>query len=312
MIVTKDNINSIEFVGIDNLERSRGLLCSLLDDIDEFNELVGHPSTEKSFVWDPSWLYKICITWQDWHDEYSPESLECPDYYGLFRICLLPDNSESPVPFSEHLTLDELDSHLCTLVSYFSDSKEYRDTEIKKRADESKRRSEESQKRKEAARSKYASYIPKVGDICMPISTENSFYRYTCSISVAIITSIEGDLIKLTYFKKDGTLMNCESPTSFRVDSSARASYHSADLNDAFAKADNVKGQFGAFLVSKWMGIELIDEFNENYVTKAGAKPSPNRFFWKHYKPSRVDGTTINKHLARIREILVGHQNKDE
>lgn len=135
MIVTKENINSIEFVGIDRRERSRGLLCSLIDDVDEFNELVGHPSTEKSFVWEPVLLYKICIIWQDWHDEYSPESLECPDYYGLFKICLLPDNSENPVPFSEHLTLEELDSHLCTLVSYFSYSKEYRDTEIKKRAD---------------------------------------------------------------------------------------------------------------------------------------------------------------------------------
>lgn len=312
MIVTKDNINSIEFVGTDNQERSRGLLCSLLDDVDEFNELVGHPSTEKSFVWDPAWLYKICITWQDWHDEYSPESLECPDYYGLFRICLLPDNSENPVPFSDRLTLEELDNHLCTLVSYFSDSKEYKDTENKKRADESKRRSEESQKRKEIALSKYASYIPKVGDICMSICTANNFYRYTCSISVAIITSIEGDLIKLKYFKKDGTLMNCESPTSFRVDS-ARTPYHStAYWNDAFAKADNVKGRFGAFLVSKWMGIELIDEFNENYMTKAGAKPSSNRYFWKQCIPIRVEGTTINKHLARIREILAEHQNEDE
>lgn len=152
----------------------------------------------------------------------------------------------------------------------------------------------------------------------MFICTKNNLHRYirsryTCSISVVIITSIEDDLIKTTYIDtKDGAYMKYMSPISFRVDTSARTFYSSAFLNDAFAKADNVKGQYGAFLVSKWMGIELIDEFNENYVTKAGAKPSPNRFFWKHYKLSRVDGTTINKHLARIREILVGHQNKDE
>ena len=119
MIVTKDNISKVDIS-----QKDKELLVSLLRDVEEFNKLVGYPKdNELQFIYMEK-LPRIWISWQDYHDEYSPENLETPDYYGSFRICISPkdvfsDADDRYIPISTELSIDELDTNLCTLVRYF-------------------------------------------------------------------------------------------------------------------------------------------------------------------------------------------------
>lgn len=68
------------------------LLKALLQDVEEINKIAKNP---------------IEITYQDWHNEYSPERVDpCPDYYGYYRIVV---NNE---PIGEEMTINGLDNAL--------------------------------------------------------------------------------------------------------------------------------------------------------------------------------------------------------
>ena len=125
MIVTRDNLDKVDIP-----EKDKSLLESLLKDTDEFNELIGYPEDNDRRVIYMEKLPRIWISWQEYHDEYSPENLEAVDYYGSFRICISPkdvysDTEEQYIPISPELSIDELNTSLCTLVCYFSDLAEF-------------------------------------------------------------------------------------------------------------------------------------------------------------------------------------------
>ena len=111
MIISRENISSI-----DASDKDKSLVRALMSDLEECNSLAEHLGSK---------FPKICMTWQEWHNEYSPENLEAPDYYGCFRICVC--SGDNIVPISIELALDELDTNMCTLVGYFNAAKELAD-----------------------------------------------------------------------------------------------------------------------------------------------------------------------------------------
>jgi hypothetical protein len=302
MIVAYNNIDKVETLN----EREKNLLLSLLKDVDEFNELVGHPLTEKSFVWNSN-FYKICITWQDWHDEYSPENLEAQDYYGVFRICLMPDEKDPSilVNFSTEMTIDELDTNLCTLVGYFADSREY-EAKVRKERDEAYVRAyQETRQRQKEALEKYKDYMPAVGDICMKLVSRTEFMRISCNVYLSIISRIEDGKIftRNINIDKMSVLKESNPQCWYLLNENPKNTYSVADHNDGFASvAPECKiKRCGQFLFSRWHAIEIIDEFFDNYK----GKKVPVRYIWKSCQPEKVPGTTIIKYLEKLKALLI-------
>ena len=304
MIVAYDNIDKVETLN----EREKNLLLSLLKDVDEFNELVGHPMTGKSFVWTNN-FYKICITWQDWHDEYSPENLEAQDYYGVFRICLMPDEKDPSnlVNFSTELTLDELDTNLCTLVGYFSDSKEYETKDRERIYEASMKAYKEKKQRQQEALEKYKDYVPSVGDICMKLVSRSEFMRLSCNVYLSIISRIENGKIftRNINIDKMSVLKETNPQCWYLLNESPNHNYSVADSNDGFAsgaiECNTNRKRYGRFLFSRWHAVEIIDEFFDNYK----GKKVPVRYIWKSCQPEKIPGTTVIKYLEKLRALLI-------
>lgn len=94
MKLTKQNFSEIV------PKKEQPLLSSLFEDLDDVNKYTKE---------------KLCIHWQDWHDEYSCERTDpCPDYYGYYTLKF--ENIEDTV--GSVMTIDELDSAICLLFTY--------------------------------------------------------------------------------------------------------------------------------------------------------------------------------------------------
>lgn len=91
MILTSDNINALP-----NSEQS--LANALLSDLDELN--LGND-------WD------IKISWQEYHDDISPECLEPQDHYGEYRLIDKTGNS-----IGCEMDIHELDTVMCALIGF--------------------------------------------------------------------------------------------------------------------------------------------------------------------------------------------------
>lgn len=91
MIITSDNINALP-------KDEQGLATSLLSDLDELN--LGND-------WD------IKISWQEYHDDISPECLEPQDHYGEYR--LIDKTGDS---IGCEMSIHELDTVMCALIGF--------------------------------------------------------------------------------------------------------------------------------------------------------------------------------------------------
>ena len=105
MEITKQNVDQvIEDFGIKKGE----LLKSLLKDIDEFNDMA---ATQLKLV--------LCII--DVHEEND----EVPDYYGEFKLFVRKHDETEMEEYLEPITLEstieEIDTALCSLISYFEE-----------------------------------------------------------------------------------------------------------------------------------------------------------------------------------------------
>jgi len=316
MIVTRDNLDKVDIP-----EKDKSLLESLLKDIDEFNELIGYPEdNDRRFIYMEK-LPRIWISWQDYHNEYSPENLEAPDYYGCFRICISPkdvfsDVDDQYIPISPELTIDELDTSLCTLVCYFSDLKEFQKDYYKKKKAELEKRRRLKEERMETAKKKYENYEPSVGDVCMMIISHNEFYRISCSECTVVITEVNelaGPLmktVKVGYVDQKTALPTGSScDVMFGVENNPNMNYTVAEANDAFAvevKDKNVRSPYRKFLFSKYQAIEIIEEWLERYpLNKA------NQYFWKSCKMKGISSNgkpSIKDHLTEIKNTLENYK----
>lgn len=99
MKVTRENFKDIK--------NNRGLLESLLIDLEELNQLLE----------DKNEAYrKLYIDYQDYHNEYSPERTDpCPDYYGLFSLRFEKYPYET---VGDMMTIEELDNALFVLINF--------------------------------------------------------------------------------------------------------------------------------------------------------------------------------------------------
>ena len=99
MKVTRENFKDIK--------NNRGLLESLLIDLEELNQLLE----------DKGEAYrKLYIDYQDYHNEYSPERTDpCPDYYGLFSLRFEKYPYET---VGDMMTIEELDNALFVLINF--------------------------------------------------------------------------------------------------------------------------------------------------------------------------------------------------
>ena len=316
MIVTKDSISKVDIS-----ERDKRLLENLLKDVDEFNERIGYPEdNERQFIYMEK-LPRIWISWQDYHDDHSPENLEAPDYYGSFRICIspkdvFPDTEDQYIPISTELSIDELDTSLCSLVSYFSDLAEFQKDYYKKKKSESEKRYSLKKERMETAKKKYENYEPAVGDVCMMLISHNEFYRISCTVCPVVITEVnelEGPLmktVKVGYVDQKSSLPTGSScDVVFGVDNNPNMNYTVADHNDAFAaevKDKNVRSPYRKFLFSKYQAIEIIEEWLERYpLNKA------SQYFWKSCKMKRVSTKgkpSIKDHLTEVMNTLENYK----
>lgn len=91
MILARENINALP-----NSEQS--LANALLSDLDELN--LGND-------WD------IKISWQEYHDDISPECLEPQDHYGEYRLIDKTGNS-----IGCEMSIHELDTVMCALIGF--------------------------------------------------------------------------------------------------------------------------------------------------------------------------------------------------
>lgn len=93
MVVRENNIDKVP-------ENEQGLLRALLKDLANINSYG---------------KLELDIHWQDWHNEYSSERTDpCPDFYGAYTLRVR--NSFETVGIG--MTLDELDTNMCTLINY--------------------------------------------------------------------------------------------------------------------------------------------------------------------------------------------------
>ena len=99
MKVTRENFKDIK--------NNRGLLESLLIDLEELNQLLE----------DKGEAYrKLYIDYEDEHTEYSPERTDpCPDYYGLFSLRFEKYPYET---VGDMMTIEELDNALFVLINF--------------------------------------------------------------------------------------------------------------------------------------------------------------------------------------------------
>lgn len=103
MKVTNDIIKKLDIS-----ERDKLLLTSLLKDIDSLNRTIQGSLYKKDEVY---------ISYQDYHDEYSPERVDpCPDYYGYYTLVLANDNSQNTLGFP--CKINELDHRICVLIEF--------------------------------------------------------------------------------------------------------------------------------------------------------------------------------------------------
>lgn len=111
MIVTKDNIDNITYFegGFTSDNTNKMLLHALLQDVCDLNDLLY--KNGKSYKC-------ILIDYIDEHTEYSSERTDpCPDYYGMFKIVLANNHSQTiDGPFC----LKDLDIVLCVLYEFES------------------------------------------------------------------------------------------------------------------------------------------------------------------------------------------------
>lgn len=101
--LTKDNIKDVEYsVGCVSMEELPKLLESLLDEVDNINEMI------KDIHGDMANL--LSISWENEHTEYSPERIDpCPDDYGFFYII------KDGISVGDAMTIDQLDESLALL-----------------------------------------------------------------------------------------------------------------------------------------------------------------------------------------------------
>lgn len=316
MIVTKENINKVEIT-----EKEKSLLLSLLDDVDEFNELIGYPEdNDNQFIFVEK-LPRIWISWQNYHDEYSPENLEAPDNYGCFRICISPvdiiekkyhsriESRNAFIPISSELTLDELDTNLCSFVGYFSDARDYYREFWKKFREDDKKKRDAIKEREKTAKEKYKDYKPAVGDICMKLVSHNGFYRISCNVFPAFISRIVEENGETRIFTRNvnidemRVLKEANPQKWYNPFNGGNYNIHdSARSNDQFAEISKEckRKSYGSYLISRWMAVEIIDEFLDRYE----GKKTTNRFLWHSCQPEKVYGTTIIKHLKKLKDFL--------
>lgn len=84
-------------------EQEQNLIKSLMIDLGDINKIISF--THNS-------LY---ISLDTEHTEYSPERTDpCPDYYGFYRLHNSKDNDTIGI----EMTIDELDSNICTLFNF--------------------------------------------------------------------------------------------------------------------------------------------------------------------------------------------------
>lgn len=95
--LTSDNYTN--FVPV----QEQNIIRVLLRDIDEINKYVGFTN---KYLW---------LSIETEHSEYSPERTDpCPDYYGFYRLHNSYDNDTIGI----EMTLEDLDSNLCTLLNF--------------------------------------------------------------------------------------------------------------------------------------------------------------------------------------------------
>lgn len=102
MVYSKYNKMKITLENIEQIPREeRALLRALVVDLEELNS--------KSPV-------ELCICWQDFHNNYSPERVDpCPDYYGYYTIRPMSNLSEV---LGVEMDIRELDTAMCLLYNY--------------------------------------------------------------------------------------------------------------------------------------------------------------------------------------------------
>lgn len=84
-------------------EKDKVLVRALLVDINNINRIIAFTKKE---LW---------LSFEDEHTEYSPERTDpCPDYFGTYRL----HNSFNNDTIGIEMTLDELDTNLCTLYDF--------------------------------------------------------------------------------------------------------------------------------------------------------------------------------------------------
>lgn len=84
-------------------EQEQLIIKALLRDIDRINNYVAFTN---KYLW---------LSIETEHTEYSPERTDpCPDYYGFYRLHNSYDNDTIGI----EMTLEELDSNLCTLLNF--------------------------------------------------------------------------------------------------------------------------------------------------------------------------------------------------
>lgn len=101
--LTKENIKDVEYsVGCVSMEELPKMLESLLDEVDNINEMI------KDIHGDMANL--LSIAWENEHTEYSPERTDpCPDDYGFFYII------KDGISVGDAMTIDQLDESLALL-----------------------------------------------------------------------------------------------------------------------------------------------------------------------------------------------------
>jgi len=103
--LTKDNIKDVEyFVGCVSMKDLPKLLESLLDEVDNINEMIKEMQGKRAY------MSLISIALENEHTEYSPERTDpCPDYYGFFYII------KDGIPVGDAMSIDQLDESLSLL-----------------------------------------------------------------------------------------------------------------------------------------------------------------------------------------------------
>ena len=83
------------------------LCMALLIDLEELNQLLEDKGED---------YRKLYIDFETEHTQYSPERVDpCPDYYGLFSLRFERDPYTT---VGDYMTIEELDSTLCTLINF--------------------------------------------------------------------------------------------------------------------------------------------------------------------------------------------------